>query len=180
MPRQHTHQAVGNQAAVGVEVDVAQLVGGVAHHGQRVVRVGVGVAVAGEVLGGGNDAVALQTLHVSHRLAGHVVAVLAERAVADYGVVGIAVDVGDGREVDVDAQAAAVLPDLVAHAVNQAVVADGAQHHLLGENHRAVEPHPQPPLAVDADEQRHFRLRLVAIGEYGLAVRPALEENQTP
>ena len=74
--------------------------------GQRLVRVGRRVAVTGKVFDGGGDALLLQPLDKGDHVGRDVRGVVAKGALADHRVLGIVIHVGDGREVDVHAQAA--------------------------------------------------------------------------
>ena len=150
------------------------------HHGQRVVRVGVGVAVAWKMLGRGNDAIALQPFHKSPRLVGYVVAAFAKRPQANHGVSRVAVDVGYGRKIDIDANSVAMSRYFRAHLYNHLVVLNGPQSHLLRKIWHAVEPHSKAPFAVYSHKKRYLRVCLVAVGERGLPHWPALKKNQPP
>ena len=146
---------------------------------QRVVRIGVGVAVAGEVLGGGEHVLVLHALHVGQALGRHIVFVFAKRAVVDHRVVGVVVHVDHRGEVGVHAHPFEVAGHLLPHFVEQLGVADGSERHLIGVAHRAVEPHPYAPLGIHRHKQRHFRGILQAVEQSGLSPRPALKHHQS-
>ena len=93
MPRYHAHKAVGNEAAERIQVNIVELFARPADERQCVVRVGTGVAVAGKMLGRGNDVLRLQPAHIGRRFSRHIFFAFAKRAVANDGVLGIAVDV---------------------------------------------------------------------------------------
>lgn len=67
--------------------------------------------VAGEVLGGGGHVVLLHALHHRDAQLGHEVGVAADGAQADDGVIGAAVGVKDGREVDVELECVELATD---------------------------------------------------------------------
>ena len=77
----------------GRQLDVLEPRARVVDHGQVQVRVDVGVAVAGEVLGAGGDAAALQAVDHGGAEPAHELGVVAERAVADDGVLRVRVHV---------------------------------------------------------------------------------------
>ena len=90
--------AGGDGRAKRSELDAVQM-RAVAGHGRQIeMRIGARIAVAGEMLGGGEPAVFLDAAHEGGDKFGHARGVFAERARVDDGIVGIAVDVRIGRE----------------------------------------------------------------------------------
>ena len=140
-------------------------------------RVGVGVAVPGEVLGHGQHSVVLQALDVLNAQRCHAILVFAKRAVADDRVAGVGVHVEHWREIDVYTQSAHFAGDVAAHLVHVLGVVHGAQRHLLGEVGRRVEAHVEAPFGIHGHEQRHFGGGLQAVGHDGLAARAALHKH---
>ena len=141
-------------------------------------RVALGVAVAGEVFEGGNDATVLHPVHVEGGLAAHLVAVLAEGAAVNHGVAAIVVDVDTGSEVEVDADGLALFGHLKPHLVDQGVVllGKGAEGHLAREGHAAVEAHGRPPFAVDGHEEGYVAHGLQPFGEHSFRSGIAFEK----
>ncbi|GAA4943599.1 hypothetical protein GCM10023238_06900 [Streptomyces heliomycini] len=129
----------------GVEVDVRE----------RVVRVDAGVAVAGEVLGAGGDAGRLQALDVGGGVPGDQVGVPAEGAHADHRVVGVGVDVGGRRPVEVDPARGEPAAQLAGDAPGQAGVVDGAERVVAGEGGAGadLQAGDVAALLVDGDQQ---------------------------
>lgn len=136
------------------------------------------VAVAGKMFDTANHAAILHTVVIHQRLPDHVVAVLAERAAVDDGVFGVVVDIDTGCEIKVDAHGLALFGDFEAHLVNQTVVivGQGAECHLAGKFHAAVQTHGRAPLAIYGDEHRDFAHRLHLVGDGSLAHGAAFEE----
>src|SRR5690606_13587333 len=101
--------------------------------GEPEVRVGLGVAVAGKVFGDGEHSPVLEPFDVRGDEDGDLRRVLAERARVDDRVGRVRVDVGDGREGEVDAGDAGLGGGGVALFVGEAGHAGGADGHLHGE-----------------------------------------------
>ena len=129
--------------------------------------VGLGVTVAGEMLGDSHDALALQPFHVLYAQFGHADGVVAERAGTDDGVVGVAVDVHYGGEVDVYAHVAALGTDFAPHVVEQGVhfARQRAPVTVEREGVAVFQPHAETPFSVDAHQQGHGAEALESLDE---------------
>src|SRR6266571_5272540 len=136
------------------------------NRGQPDVRVGVGIAVAREVLQGGQHAVVLQTTHVRPHQARDGTRILAERANVDDGIKRIVVDVGIGREIHVDADGAALPCGDAADRIRIALVTGRAGGHDHRECRRAHDAHRSAPFEVCRDEQRQLGAPLERV-EFG-------------
>src|SRR5690606_27130550 len=102
-----------------------------------------------------------------------------EGSKVDYRVSGVVVDVGDGREVDVQPGTFHLSCDLSAHFINEVIVRDGAERHLIGEADGAIEPHAQSPFSVHGHQERYFGSRLVQVDLSRLSYRTALKKDQS-
>ena len=116
--------------------DVEARVGG----RQLQMRVGDRLAVAGEVLGAGGDADALQALDEGRDLARDELRVGAERANADDRARRVDQHVGDRREVEVDPDRRQLAADRRADAPRQGRVVDRAEREVPGKRAPARRP----------------------------------------
>ena len=66
--------------------------------------IGVGVAVTGEMLGGGRDSGVMEPLNIGATQSGHFIRIGAEGAVADNRILGSCIDVQNRREVKIKSQ----------------------------------------------------------------------------
>ena len=148
------HRAAGDEAAEGREFDGAQPLGREGEKREDVVRVGVRVAVAGEVLRRADKAAVLQPAQVRAGHAGHERRLVAVGARVDDGVKGVRVDVRHGGVVLVDAHGARLVGHGAAHLVGERRIAGRAERHRGGESGAVGEPHPRPVLHVLRHEQR--------------------------
>ena len=149
------------------QVDLVQLGAAVRDDGQAGVRIGVGVAVAGEVLGGAGDAAAVVA---AHRLADHPchqLRVGAEGAHPDDRVVRVDVDVGDRCVVLVDADGGQLGADDTGGREGVGRRTGRAQRHVAGHlGGRLGQPVDDgAALLVDGDDQREAARVLQAVGE---------------
>ena len=105
-----------------------------------------GIAVAGEVFGAGQNALALHAAHVGEGLAGDVVFVFAKGAEVDDRVVGVVVDVHHWRVIDMDAHPFALATNLASHSFDESfVVLHCPQGHLVRKTYGAIQAHGQAP-----------------------------------
>ena len=104
-------------------------------------RVGRRVAVAWEVFGGGDDALALRALDEGGDEARHLRGVFAETADVDDGVRGVVVHVGDGREELLDAERAGLARRQLALSARVVGVSGRADGHVPRKVCRVVEAH---------------------------------------
>ncbi len=146
---------------------------------QRVVRIHVGVAVAGEVLDAAGHAFAQRAAHPGAGQARDGVRILAEAALGDHRIARVVVDVEHRREVPVDAQAAQAARDGRADLFAQGLVVDGAQRHRGGRLRQEGGAHHRAAFLVDADQAvRAHDLAQVAgeLAHLGLAAEVAAEQ----
>ena len=141
-------------------------------------RIGTGVPVSGKVLGDGDDTRRGQAASIGCCLSTNAAGRFAEGAGADDGVVGVGVDVSNGREVDVDAQEAAFVTDDLADTVGEVLVASGTEDEVGGVLGDAGYSSPNAVFGVYADEQRDVGGLLVAVSEQCLTGGCALEEDE--
>ena len=168
-----------NHIAERRKLDVAHLVHRAGHGGQRHVRVGCSVAVTREMLHRGYQAFALHSQGIGDALLAHLLRVFA-KAAHTYNRIGrIGVDINDGRKVDMDAHAFALFRHLLPHLVNQLVVANGTQSHLIGIRQGLVDAHSQPPFGINGDHQRRFGNRLPIVGLLDNRLSVSAEETHT-
>ena len=95
--------------------------------------IGIGIAMPRKMLGCGDDAMLLQTLHIGHALEHYILLVLSERAHPNDRVGRIGVDVDHRGKVHVYADPFALFCDGGTHLINEFVILDGAQCHLVWE-----------------------------------------------
>ena len=131
----------GERAAVGQD----------ARQGE--VGVEVGVAVAREMLRAGHDPGCAQALGPGESAFAHRHGVGAEGAVADDGVVGVAVDVHNGGEVHVHAEGPQFVPGHTTGLSNQVHVLDGAEGHGLRKANAVGQPHPGSPFCIHGGQE---------------------------
>ena len=129
-----------------------------------------------EVFHGGDHATALHAEGVSGSLLPYVLRVLAEATNTDDRVVGVRVDIGDGGKVGMDAHTQTLVGHLLSHLVDQLVVGDGAECHLVRIGHHVVDAHGDTPFTVDADHQRGLSQALPGVGLFHLGHRIGFEE----
>ena len=110
-----------------------------ADHRQREVRVGLGIAVTGEVLRGGEHPVVLQPADVGRDQPAHQEWILAERSGVDDRIGGIVVDVRDRRKGEVDPDRAALERGDPPHLVGVLFAPRRGHAHIGGEGRRAGE-----------------------------------------
>jgi hypothetical protein len=122
---------------------------------QLVVRIGVRVAVPGEVLAAAHQPGAAQPAPERHRVGAHRGGVAAEGAVADDRVGGVCVYVEHGREVPADAQRRHLFAQRPPHGRRPRRIA--ARTHRLHRwplGRRGAHPLHQPALLIDRHQQR--------------------------
>src|SRR3954453_2658592 len=117
--------------------------------------VDVGVTVAGEVLGAGGDAARLQAPDVGGRVPGPQAGVRPEGPYADDGVVGVGVDVGGRRPVEVHAARGQAPAQLPCDTPGEVRIVHGAERVVAGERgaRTDVQAGDVAALLVDGDQQ---------------------------
>ena len=104
MRRHHARDARRGERPEGHQLDALEPLAVVLDARQLEVAVDAGVAVPREVLRAGGDAFALQAEREGDRVARDLVGIAREAAIADHRVRRVRVDIGDGGEVEIDAQ----------------------------------------------------------------------------
>ena len=140
-------------------------------------RVGRGVAVPWEMLHCCGQTFALHAQSISRGLLTHRLWVLAKATHTNDGIGRIRVDIGHRREVDMNAHTLALFSHLLAHLIDQLVIANGTQSHLIGIGKRLVHTHTQAPFGIDADHQRGLRHGLPFVGLLHLRLGIGTEET---
>ncbi len=147
-------------------------------HGQRHMRVGLGVTVPRKVLAGGDASVLLDPTHERDPHPSDVVRVLAERPDVDDGVVRIVVHVEHGGERQVDSERARLDGGDPPHLVGQLLASRRPDRHegwevggtaeidRSGHMDRAPHSEARPRLEVRGHQQRELRvsLQIVELG----------------
>ena len=177
MARHDAHDPAFDGGLEGDEFERVEPRAVVRKDGEAEVGVRGGVAVAGEVLGRGDNAARLRPLHERADHLGHELGPLAVGADVDDGVLRVVVDVRDGGEDLVHADGPRLLGGEVTGGVGELRVARGAEGHRPRQRRRPLDPHPRPPLHVLRDEQRPPRPALEVVRQDGLLGRLALEED---
>ena len=134
------------------------------------------IAVAREVLGGGDHPVVLAAANERPREAGDELGRFADGPDVDDGVVGIDVDVHDGRVGLVNAHRPALEGRDPSHPVRQLLRAGSPDRHEGREQGRVRDLVAGPPLEVRGDEKRHFGPGLEEVREVGRLVDFAAEQ----
>ena len=157
-------------------------------------RVGGGVAVAGEVLRAGRHSLALRAGDERGHVPRDELGIGAEAADADDGIPGVGVRVGDGCEVQVDARGSQLARDRARHRLGQLHVVDGAEREIAGVRAAVLglEPRHVAALLVDRDQELRplgakggrqlGELSRIAdvVGEEGDPAQPSLEPARDP
>lgn len=176
----HAANAVLGQKLERIQFEAVEPDRIVGDDGKIEMRVGIGVAVAREMFGAGQQTAVLHTQHKLKTFGGHVVAIFAEGAVVDHRVGRVVIDVGHGCKTDLNAQPAALARHFTAEIVQQRIIADGPEHQLarVGDG-RLLETHAQSVLRIHRDHERQLAGRLVTVGQFGLPLRCALKKAQS-
>ena len=167
-----------DRGAKGNQFQVLEAIFVGANHRQIDVRIRGGVAVAGEMLGGGEAAVFFHAAHESGDEFGDALGIFAERAGIDDGIAGIIVHVGNRRVNPVNADGAGFQRGDFSHGVGVGGISAGGQGHRGGEGGAFVEAHGGAAFEICADEQRQFGAGLQLVGEHGGRVGLALDDAQ--
>uniref|UniRef100_E6QLE1 Uncharacterized protein n=1 Tax=mine drainage metagenome TaxID=410659 RepID=E6QLE1_9ZZZZ len=146
----------GNCGAEGREFERVKPVERSIDAGESEVGVGVGIAVAGEVFGGGEQARGVSARDVGRDHGADQGWISTEGAGVDDWIGGVGVDVGDGKPVPVDADGAGFEGGDAPELAGKLRVASRAEGHGCGEGRCAVQAHGQPALEVSSEEQRIF------------------------
>ncbi len=128
------------------------------------------VAVAGEVLERRKDAAGLQALHGRLDVPRDVGRILAEAPDVDDGIVGIHVDVGDGREDLRDADRAGLAGRRERALLGESRVTRRGDRHRPRAVRHVFETHPEAGLEIGRDEKRNPRELLELSDEDGGSV----------
>ena len=153
----HDHfDALLDGDGVGLQLVLQQNIQGLIDHGQAVVGVSSGIAMAGEVLGGADNIILSQTGDDSgSQLADHG-GVITEGTQADNGVVGVVVHIDDGSQVGVDAQNGQLGADDqtgVVSVLGAALSVGCAQSHIAGQGSAGAQTVDGATLLVSGNQQ---------------------------
>ena len=116
------------------------------------------------MLHGGNHPSALHAQGVCGGLLPHVARVFAETTHPNDRIVGVGVDIGIRGEVSLDAHPETLVSHLLAHLINQFIVGDGTQGHLVRIGHHLIDAHGNAPFTIDTDHQRRLSHGLPCVG----------------
>ena len=128
----------GDELLVGIELNLVETRGVHIEHGAGVVRVGRGVAAARKVLGGGDDAGVLKTLHHGGGVIGDDLGIVAKGAVANLGVVGVDIHVHHRRVNHIEPGRFHLETDRLGDLVGELRTAASDETHVGRELHHAA------------------------------------------
>ena len=141
--------------------------------------VGRRISVAGEMLCHREHAIILQTTGEGDAVTSHRVGIFAERAHTDGRIVGVVVHIEHGCKIHVYADSATLACHFTAIFIEQTVIVDCAENHILGELGGIFQSHRESPLGIDGDEQRYFAQSLSLVVDSGLRQDVAAGVEQT-
>ena len=138
---------------------------------QRQVHVAIdgGVAVAGEMLGGHQHAIVgigMRAVDERRDVARDGFGILSVGADVDDGIVGIVVDVGDGREDPLHSQSSGFACRGQPFVARRFQIAGRAVGHVVRKADRVGDAHGRGALKIPADQQWNFRQLLHAVQEH--------------
>ena len=128
----------------------------------------------------GKDARALQASRIGHPLHRYLLRLLTERAQTDHRVIGIAVHIQIGCEIDMNAQFPTLPAYLLAIGLDQSVIGNRPEHHVFRETSCPAQAHRQAPLAIQGDQQRNRGSLLQPIGHHRLRLWVSLMKQHSP
>ena len=141
--------------------------------------VGRRITVTGEVLCHREHAIVFHATCKSDAVTSHRVGIFAERAHTDGRIVGVVVHIEHGCKIHVYAYCAALASHFAAIFIEQTVIVDCAENHILGELGGIFQSHRESPLGIDGDEQRYFAQSLSLVVDSGLRQDVAAGVEQT-
>ena len=159
------------------KLNVAHLVHRAGHCGKGHVGIGGRVAVAREVFHTGNQSFALHTQCVCCGLFAHFCRIFTKATHSYNGIGSVGVDIRHGSEVHMDAHALALFRHLLPHLVNQFIIADSPQGHLIRICQRLLHTHCQAPFSIDGHHQWGLCHGLPCIGLVDLSLGIGTEET---
>ena len=122
---------------------------------ERDVRIDGGTSVPGEMLERRHDAAASHAACESSGKVGDALGILPERARSDNGARAIDREIENGSEIEVRADAAQIVGDLLAELSREIEIVGSADRHHRGHGGDAVaQPGDAPPLLIDGDNRR--------------------------
>ena len=153
-----------------------QLFQGSGGDGFALVGIGLGAAVAGEVLQAGGHAIPLQALHHGPHQRRRHVGVIAVGPAADFCIIGVGDHIGHRGKIQIEAQLPQLLGHGLAHVVDLGQIGPlsivgggfkiGGPHGLIG-----AYPGDQAALLIHRQKQGRFGIGL-SPGQHGLGLRP--------
>src|SRR3954471_10374020 len=103
-------------------------------------RILIRITVTGEMLRTGQHIHGLKTFCVFDTFDSHLIPVLTKGAVIDHRVIRIAIDIYHRCEVHLYPHTAAAMADLLAHLVDELIVADSTERELMRKDRHRVQP----------------------------------------
>ena len=147
--------------------------------GQRRVGIGIRVAMTGEVLCRSQYPLILQPQGIGRSQAGDPQGIFAEGPVADYGIVGIRIDIHVRGEVDMHPDGLEVPGDASPHLPNQHAVIGSTQCERPRKPVGGIQPHRKPPFTVKSHQQRNGGCRLKPLHQRTLRRRSTLHADDS-
>ena len=132
-----------------------------------------------EVLATCHDTSVLHTLHICSRKLSHLVSVFAKRTSMNNGILRIDIDIHNRRIVDMNIHHLTLLGHSKSHLVDQRVITQCTQLHLLREEWKLTKTHRGTPFSIDRYQHRHFAHCLQLIHSIQIARQTILDNQQT-
>ena len=104
--------------------------------------------MTGKMFEANQQTVILHPFHIGGYFGGYIVPAITKRTIADHRISGVVIYICNRGKVNVHAQSFKIIANLLAHLIDQVVVLDRPQSHLIRVRNRAVETHPQTPFGI--------------------------------
>ena len=141
-------------------------------------RIGAGITVSGEMLGGGEHAFLPRAVDVSAYQAGDLRGVFAKGACVDDGIRGIRIHVGNRKEVPLHSHSPRLLGHNFAELFGKFGLASRAKCHGMRKNGDPIQAHGNAPLKVGSHNQRRLGVALKLVDQHGGFIRSALVKER--
>ena len=151
MPDHSAFDAVIYQIFKGIPLGFTDIFQFLLHRREVFVRVGLCVAMPRKMLHRWQHPIVLKGQRILESAFCHGLRVLSEAAHSDDRIRGLAIHVDVRREVNIHADAPALLGNLTPHLADKIHILNGAKSHLIWVRHAVVDSHAEAPLAVDAN-----------------------------
>ena len=159
------------------KLNVTHFIHRAGHCGQGHVRVRCRIAMAREVFHRGNQSFALHSKGVCRGLFAHFCRIFTETAHPYNGIGGVGVDISHRGKVHMDAHTLTLLRHLLSHFVDQLIIGDGTQSHLIRIGQSFLHAHSQAPLCINGHHQRSLSHSLPGVGLIDLSLGIGTEET---